>query len=166
MPKQKTKTVIKLLIIIPYLLLLYILQSMVLPHTSILGVKPLIFPLAVVGVSLFSGRVSGGMMGIICGMLCDLSFNQPTIQFTILLALVGIFFGMLSDTVLVQGFPSYLACSFGALVICSVCQMFQMIFFHGATFSALLDVCIRQTLASLLFTIPLYYSSRFISRLM
>ena len=165
MPKPKNRTLIKILIILPYLLVLYILQAMVFTHVTLWGVKPLIMPLAVVGVALFHGRVTGGVFGIFAGMLMDLAYNQATIQFTLLLTFTGLLFGILSDTVLAQGFPSFLLCAVAQLTICSAFQVLSMVFLRGIGFSALLGTAIAQCLYSLLFAIPTYYFSRFLNRI-
>ena len=166
MPKSKNMAVIRVLILLPYLLILYILQSMVFTHLPLLGVKPMILPVAVAGASLFKGPVSGGVFGIFAGMLCDLSYNQPTIQFTIMLTLLGIAIGLLADTALVRGFPSFLLCSAIMLLACSLLQALPLTFFRGLKLAPLLDTGLRQTLYSLVFTIPLYYVSRFLSRIL
>lgn len=103
-------------------------------------------------------------MGIICGILCDLSFNEPAILFTLVLTFTGLVIGYLSDTVLITGFPSYLILSFICLVIFSFIQMFSPLFFMGQPFMSLFDTAWRQTAASLILTIPMYYITRFISR--
>ena len=164
MPNQKRRTVIKILIVVPYMLVLYILQSTVFTHITLFGVKPLIIPLSVVGAALFGGRTTGGVFGIFAGMLLDMSFNQATIQFTIILTLLGIFIGILSDTVLVKGFPSFFVSSLMALIVCSICEIFPRVFFDGLALLPLIDTGIRQTLYSLIFTIPFYYLTRFLSR--
>ncbi len=166
MPKRRrAKIPVKLFILVPYLLLLYMLQAMVLPRMPVMGVKPLILPLAVAGLALFGGHVTGGAVGLAAGMLCDLSFNQPTVQFTIILTLTGLSLGVLSDTVLAQGFPSYFLCSLGALIVCAACQVVPLVLFHGASIAPLLATAVRQTLVSLIFTVPLYYVSRYIGRI-
>lgn len=162
--RKKSKIPVRLLIMTPYLLVLYVLQAMVFPRFPVMGAKPLLLPIAVAGTALFGGHVAGGAMGLAAGMLCDLSFNQPTYQFTVVLTLAGLLVGVLSDTVLVQGFPSYLMCAVGMLVVCAVFQVFPMMFFHGAAFAPLLRVALAQTLYSLVFAIPLYYLARFVNR--
>lgn len=162
---SKNRTLIKLLILAPYLIVLYILQSTVFTHLPLFGVKPLILPVAVVGVAIFQGRTDGGIFGIFAGMFMDMAYNQPTIQFTLILTLTGIFFGILSDTVLVQGFPSYLVCSALQLAICSACQVLSLVVINSVPLYPLLPTALNQTLYSLILTIPLYYISRFLARL-
>ncbi len=162
---SRRRTALKILIFVPYMLVLYILQAMLFPYLKIAGTAPLILPLAVSGAALFNGRVTGGVIGIVAGMLCDMSFNQPTIVFTIFLAIAGVILGAFCESVLVRGFPSYLLSSLALLIACAVVQMFPLLFFRGVQLGPLLSVALVQTLYSLLFTIPVYYLARFISRL-
>jgi len=164
MQKKKRKTLARILVVAPLLLVTYILQSMVFTHLPIFGAKPLLLPVAVCGVALFDGAAAGGIFGILAGILCDMSFNEPAITFTLLLTAVGVGVGLLSETILVRGFPSFLLVTLGALLVCAFVQMFPLLFFRGVPFSPLLDTGVRQTLSSLVFTIPMYYLSRFVSR--
>jgi cell shape-determining protein MreD len=164
MEKTRKKTIARIFIILPYLLVLYILQGTVLPHVRFFGMKPLILPLAVVGTALFDGKESGGTMGLFIGMLCDLSFNQPTVLYTLTLTAMGLIIGYLSDTVLITGFPTYLIVSAVSLLFFSFVQMFSLLFFMGQPFVALFDTAWRQTASSLILSLPMYYITRYISR--
>lgn len=164
MTTRRRKFIVSLLLHAPYLLLLYILQATFFTSLTLFGVKPLILPVAVVGVALFEGPAKGGAFGLFAGMLCDLAFNQPTVQFTLIFTLLGILVGFVCDTVMARGFPSYLAITAVSLVVVSFLQMFGLLFFRDAQFLPLFDTAIRQTLYSLLFAIPLYYCARAISR--
>ncbi len=166
-PMRKLKlnrTLIKLLMFVPYLIILYVLQAMLLPHVKLFGVKPLILPLAVSGVALFGGHVAGCGMGLCAGILCDLAFNQPTAEFTIILTITGFILGVLSDVVLVQSYPSYFLCSLCALVICGVCEIFPIAFFQEVPVYPLLRTVLYQTLYSMFYTVPFYYISKFVCR--
>lgn len=166
MPKKQTAAPISMLILAPYLLVLYILQSMVFPHAIILGVKPFIMPIAVAGMALFGGYIPGGVFGVLAGILCDMSFNQPTIQFTIIFALLGLVLGFICDTFLVKSFPSFLFMSLLALVIVSACQIFPMLVFEHFSPAPLIKTALAQTVVSAVFSVPLYYIHRSLYRLM
>ena len=163
---RRGSTILRIIILTPYLALLYIFQSTVFTHLTVFGAKPLILPLAVAGVALFRGRVDGGIFGLFAGILMDLAYNQNTIQFTLILALTGLLLGILSDTVIVQSFPSYLLICFLELAVCSAFQMLSLMVLRGAPASLLTGIAIRQSLATLIFTFPMYYISRFLCRVM
>ncbi len=166
MAKGKYRTLVKLLILAPYLILLYILQATVFTRVTLMGVKPLLLPMAVAGVAMFFGRTDGGVFGLFAGMLMDLSYNQATVQFTLLLTLLGILLGMLSDTVLVQGFPSFLVSALLGLFLVSAYQALSLVVLRGAPLRLTAAIGLRQSLYSLIFTIPVYYISRFLCRVM
>ena len=159
------KSVLKALAYFGLLLLLYILQAMVFPYIKVFGVKPLILPVAVMCVSLFDGYLRGGLFGLAAGMLCDLSFNQPILQFTIFMTALGLVAGYLFDTVMSTGFLAFLMCTAGALVVCAVIQWFPLVVYNGTDFLAVLKVTAIQTVYSAIFTFPLYYIVRNISRI-
>ncbi len=165
MGRQRNRVLLKIIIVVPYMLVLYIFQSMVFPYLKISGVAPLLLPLAVAGAALFNGRAAGGVIGIFAGILCDLSFNQSTIVFTIFLAVAGVLLGAICDSVLVKGFPSYLLCCTCLLILCGFVQMFPLVFLHGVSILPLIGVVFRQTIYSVFFTIPIYYMARFVSRI-
>lgn len=166
MSESKRRAAIKIFILGPYLVLLYILQAAVFPHISLFGAKPMILPLAAVGVALFGGCAEGGVFGLFAGMLMDLACNQPTVEFTLILTFTGLLLGALSDTALVQGFPSFLLSAVLELALCSAFQVLILTVVNGAPATLLLGIALRQCLSSLIFAIPFYYISRFLSRIM
>lgn len=166
MSERKRRVAVKIFILGPYLVLLYILQATVFPKITIFGAKPMILPLAAVGVALFGGSVEGGVFGLFSGMLMDLAYNQPTVEFTLILTFTGLLLGALSDTALVQGFPSYLLSAALELALCSAFQVLILAVLNGAPPTLLLGIALRQCLSSLVFVIPFYYISRFLSRIM
>ena len=163
MLKKRNKIFIKILLYIPYIWLFYVLQSMIFPHLPLFGVKPLLLPVLVVGAALFEGYTYGGIIGLFCGILCDLSFNQPTIQFTLILTGIGIIVGILSDNVLARGFPSYILSCLGSLLLCGIFQSFGF-FVSGVHFFSVINTILCQTIYSILLALPMYYSARFVGR--
>lgn len=166
MGRNRHKKLFKILILAPYLVLLYLLQSTVFTFLTPFGAKPLILPLAVVGVALFGGKLEGGVFGLFAGMLMDMAYNQLTVQFTLILTLTGLAVGILSDTALVQGFPSFLVTSVLELFVCSALQVLSLTVMNGAPASIVAGIALDQCLSSLLFVIPFYYISRFLGRVM
>lgn len=139
---------------------LYILQAMIFTHLPIFGVKPLLLPVAVMCVALFEGTAGGGAFGLFAGILCDMSFNQPAIQFTLFLTLLGLSAGYLFDTVLSTSMPAFIVCTVISLVISAAVQAFPTIVYGNADMLTVLQVMLIQTLYSSLFTLPLYYLIR------
>ena len=161
---KKSYAAIRILFYTLFLLSVYALQGEILPHFPIYGYVPVLLPIAVVGTAFFEGSVRGGIFGLFAGMLCDTAFNQPTIVFTIALAIIGIVAGILTETVVVTGFPSFLACCFAAFILTSFIQMFKLLFFDGTSAVSLIITASFQTLYSMIFTLPMYYISRALGR--
>lgn len=146
------------------ILFLFILQSMVFSRLRIMGIAPLILPVCVVGVALFEGPSWGGGFGLAAGVFCDLSFTGTTVFFTVLLMVIGILIGLLSEYVLARGFPSYLLCSVLTLVVIALFQIFSLLVFSGVSPTVLIQVALAQSLYSLIFILPIYYLTRTVSR--
>lgn len=161
---SKVKIPVVLIAHIIFIVIVYIFQSMVFTYIPINGVFPVLLPIAVVGIATFEGSFRGGGYGLLAGMLCDVSFNQPVIIMTVVLTVVGISVGLLSETVMARGFPTYFLCCAGALVLTAFGSMFALVFFTGVEFSALIRTGIEQTLYSVIFTLPLYPVVRSLGR--
>lgn len=138
------------------LLIIYLLQSSVFPHLKILGVKPLLLPLFAVGVGLFRGGLAGGCWGLAAGLLCDISLGGTGLLFTVFLTACGFFTGFLSQFVLAKGFPSYFVISLSVLMIAAFIQMFGLLAYYGADPLILILTGLKQTLYSLILTVPIY----------
>ena len=143
-----------------FVIIIYIFQSMVFTYIPIDGIVPVLLPIAVVGIAMFEGSSSGGGYGLFAGMLCDVSFNQPVIIMTVVLTLVGIFVGILSETIMSPGFPTFFLCCLAALILTSFVSMFSLLFFSGVDMSALLKVGLKQILYSMIFIVPIYFFVR------
>lgn len=164
MSRATKATIIKLLTHTLFLFVLYVLQSMVFSSFRILGIAPLILPLAVVGVAIFGGPAWGGGFGVAAGLLCDISFSDTTILFTVLLTALGMGMGLLAEFVLARGFPSFSLCCVSVLLLIAFIQMFASLVFYHVDKLMLFRVALIQTLYSCLFLLPVYFISRRISR--
>ena len=147
------------------LLILYLLQAIVFVKIRLFGVKPVLLPIAVVGVAVFEGSTVGGAFGLFAGMLSDVSYAHPLIEYTIILTALGIVIGLLSDSVLSRRFPSYLLCCVVVLILISAVQVLGMVLFSNAEVSDLIGVAWKQTAYSLLFVLPIYFPIKAIGRM-
>ena len=163
--KTKRKISLKFTLYIPFLLLVFILQAMVFSRITLWGVKPLILPVAVVAAAVYEGAVRGGVFGLCAGVLCDISLDQPAIQFTLLLTVLGVLTGLLFESLLAKGFPSFFFTSAAALLLCAVLQFARLLLREGVPIYYLLETALYQTAYSLLFTVPLYWFTRSLGRL-
>lgn len=160
----KIKIPVVLIAHVIFIIVIYIFQSMIFTYIPINGVYPVLLPIAVVGIATFEGSSRGGGYGLLAGMLCDISFNEPVIVMTVVLTVLGIVVGILSETIMARGFPTYFLSCIGALLLTSFVSMFALVFFNGVDLSALLPTGILQTLYSLVFIIPIYPIVRALGR--
>ena len=138
----------------------YVFQRMIFPYLRLYGLVPLLLPLASTGIAVYEGRDAGGIAGLFAGILCDVSFNEPTGVFTVLLTFLGLLAGMLTDSLIKRGFASFFLCSVAVLVVCAFAQMFTLLFFERVPPRALLMTALWQTAYSLIFVFPIWGFSR------
>ena len=166
MYETRKNLIVKILVWFVYLLIAYIMQGIVFSRITVFGAKPLILPLVAVGAAVFDGRVTGGIVGICAGMLCDISFNEATVVFTLTLTFLGLITGYLAETLLVKSFLTYVVVSFFALAVCAAVQIFGLVFVYSTPVSVLFETVLRQTAASMIFTLPLYPVTRSVTKAM
>lgn len=165
MLKGKRRKAVKVLLYAATLVIIYMLQAVVFTEIKLLGVKPLLFPLAVVGAAIFEGSFGGGLFGLFAGMLFDISYAQPLAEYTILMTALGIVVGLFADYVLSRRFPSYMLCCVSALLLISAVQALLMLLLGGVQPRELVGTALRQTVYSLIFTVPLYFPLKAIGRM-
>lgn len=109
------------------LIAVYIFQGAIFPYLRVGGLVPLLLPVAVTGVALYEGRDTGGVFGLFAGILCDVSFNQPVGTFTVVLTVIGLGVGILSDAFILSGFITYYISCAAVLTVCAFVQMTPII---------------------------------------
>ena len=157
---MKAETLRSALGLILVMLLCYFLQSAVFSRLPIFGVCPLILPLAAAGAGLLGSSAWGGAFGLLCGILCDAALGGGGLLFTVAMTVMGFFCGFLGDFVLARGFPSYLLLSLGVLLVSAILQMFGLLVFDRVPLWPLAYMGLKQTLASAVFILPLYFCLR------
>ena len=142
------------------LIAVYIFQSMIFPYLRLTGLTPLILPIVSTGVAVYEGRDTGGVMGLFAGIFCDVSLNEPVGAFTVLLTILGLVVGALADTIIARSFATYFLCCVAVLIISALMQMFPLVFLQGIPIQPLMSTAIRQTMYSLLFSLPIWFFVR------
>lgn len=145
------------------LLVLFVLQSMVFSRLRVMGAAPLILPVTVVGVALSEGATWSGAFGIAAGIFCDASYMETTVFFTVLLPILGVLAGLLSELFLTQGLLSYLLCCVLTLAIIAFFQLFAFLVFRDVSPQALMITALLQTIYSLILAVPVYYFTKAVS---
>ena len=146
-----------------FLLVLYLLQAGIFPQ-FMQGAVPLVLVVAAAGLSHFTDSGRGALLGLFCGILCDVSLGKPTIIYTITLTIIGMLLGYLGETIFSRRFPSYLICCLGALIIVSVVQMFPLMFFDKIAIGVLVITAVKQIATSVVCAVILYPLIKWISR--
>ena len=161
--KIKRETVLNIVYHGIFLLVLYILQSNVFPW-FLGGAVPLFLVVAAAGLSHFTDSGNGAVIGLFCGILCDVSLGRPTVVYTVTLSIIGLVIGYLGDTILSRRFPSYMLCCFAALVAVSCVQMFSPVFFDKIPIAPLLITAAMQISTSTVCAVLLYPAVKSVAR--
>ena len=146
-------------------LFVYVLQTTVFVYLPILGEKPLLLPLAVTAIAVTEGCEPGAAYGILCGLLCDVSHNQPTVMFTLALTVIGALTGYMCQRYLEEGILSCVVCAAAVLILSAAVQMFPLWAYRHAGAVPLAATAAVQTVYSLPFIVPMYYLCRVIKRI-
>jgi cell shape-determining protein MreD len=141
-----------------FIVAVFVVQGLALPFVTVLPSIPLILPLAAVDTAMFEGGFRGAATGLLTGALCDVAMNRPIALFAVLLTLVCLIVGVLSETVVARGFAPYFLVCAGTLLVCALAQMFTLLFFDGVPSGELFAEAVSQTAVSLPFTAPVYFA--------
>lgn len=161
----KKPSFIRALSYVPFLLILFIIQAAILPRTPIFGVKAHLLPLAVASAAVCGGVVAGGAVGLASGMLMDISFNEPTVVYTLVFCFLGLVIGYLCDTVLMNGFLTYILMAAFSLAVSGAVGLFRPLMALGPKVVGLLGVAGVEVLFSFVFAVPVYLINRSIERI-
>ncbi len=91
-----------------FLILVQFLQDTVLARFTILGVKMMFIPAAITAVGYMEGGWRGGLYGLLAGVLCDMTYAENTVLFTVLFPCLGFAAGLAADFMMNRSYVSYL----------------------------------------------------------
>lgn len=132
------------------------LESFVLNRFPVLGVIPMLLPVAAVTVAVLEGAVSGAAFGLAVGVLCDAVYAGAWGGMTLGLCLIGWGAGAASQYVLSRNFGGGLLCSAAALALIDAIRAARGLFTGLAPLPALLRVALPEFLWSLCFVSLIY----------
>lgn len=139
----------------------FVFQGAIFPYLKLGGYVPLLLPVAVTGIALYEGRDIGGICGLFGGILCDISFNHPVGVFTVVLTLVGLGVGILSDTVILSGFVSFYLSAAAVLIIVAFVQMTPILALpNNVPIGVIITTATMQTFYALIFALPIWFAVR------
>ncbi len=139
------------------LLPIWFLEAYLLPHFPILGVKPVLLPLATVAAAVLEGAAGGAGFGLGVGLLSCFLYPDANGGFVLLFALMGLAAGLLTQYVLRQDFWGCLLCSALALGVLDAVRILSRFFFRAEALYPMLRLAGMELWISLLFT-PLVYA--------
>ena len=144
--------------------LVIFVQDTIFARISLFGVNMLFVPAACAAVGLFEGGFRGGLFGLLAGFLCDMTYSENTVLFTLTFPLVGFLAGAAGEFLLNRPFPSYLALAAASILFVGLCQMLRVLILEpDAIFYCLLMV-LAQTLWSMPMAAAVYYPVRAVHR--
>ena len=132
------------------------LEVFVLNRFPVLGVFPMLLPLAGVAVAVLEGTLAGAGFGLAVGVLCDAVYFGGLGFLTLGLCLIGWGAGAAAQYVLSRNFGGCLLCAAAGLVLIDTVRVFTGLFTGLAPLPALLRVALPEVLWSLCFACLLY----------
>jgi len=139
-----------------------ICDVMVLNRFPILGVAPMLMPLAVAAVAALEGSVAGAGFGLAVGLVCDALYGSAG-SMTLLLPLCGAGSGIVTRYGLRQNIIGCLVCSLLTLLVIDLWRVgFRM--FWGFDLQALLQVAALEILYSLPFALLVFPLNNWVHR--
>lgn len=143
------------------LFLVWVLDAQILNRLPVLGIIPMLLPLAVVSVAVLEGAYAGAGFGMAVGLLWELAYPGGFGGLVLGMTLAGMVTGAVSQYALSQSFLSCLLCSAGVL---GVLDGLRILFLQAETLDVLLRIAVPEIFLSLCWTPAVYWIFRRIYR--
>ena len=138
------------------LLPVWFCEVYILNRIPVLGVIPMLLPLAAVCVAVLEGATAGAGFGLFVGMLCDAVYFNADGAMTVVVCLIGVGAGALAQYLLRQNLLGCLLCSLLALAAMDGVRILTRLFWGDWELGAMLSLAGREILLSLIFVFPVY----------
>lgn len=148
---------------IAFMILVQFLQDTVVARLAVFGVKTLFVPAAVAAVGFHEGGFRGGLYGLLAGVLCDMTYAENTVLFTLVFPLLGFGAGLAADFALNRTFLAYLFTAAICLLLTGCTQMLRVLVLQPGALIRCLMVAAVQAAVSLPFAALLYFPAEQIS---
>lgn len=148
------------------IILINSLQVSLCDYLAIGNIKPnLVIPF-VISVAVINGPVTGGIIGLACGIFMDALSSGTTIINSLTYMYLAVISGILNINYLRKNSGVVIMFTFIGTVICEACVHFIHFAIWGASnfFMALLNPILFIALYSVVYTIPIYYITNKIFR--
>ena len=134
------------------LLPVWVLDAYILPRYPLMGVSPVLLPLAVAAVAVLEGAYAGTGFGLAVGLLWELAYPGGFGALVLYLAVAGMLMGAVSQYALSQSFPGCLICAAGVLGLLGLLRVARGLLINAAPLHQLLQVAVPEFLWSMAWT--------------
>ena len=137
-------------------LLVFFLERCVFSRLPVLGVIPMLIPLAVVMVAAFEGSAAGAVFGMVTGAVCVVCLARASLGLVLLFTVIGLLAGVTTQYAISRSLAGCLLCSAVTLALVDGGRMAYWLLWREATLLPLLRVAGPEILYSLVLALPLY----------
>ncbi len=137
-------------------LVVWMAETLFLNRLPILGVIPVLLPLAAVAVGLWESALPGAVFGLCLGIFADAVYPGLPGGMTLGLCVIGWLTGAMSQYRVRQSLPGYLICAVAAMTALEVFRVLSAALSHLGALSDILSLGGRELACSLLYAIPVY----------
>jgi len=148
------------LIYLLFMILVQFLQDTVLAQFTVFGVKMLFVPAACAAVGVHEGGFRGGLYGLAAGVLCDMTYSENTVLFTLVFPLLGFAAGLTADYMLNRSYVAFLFTAACVLLATGCAQMLRVLVLQPGAILYCLYMVVLQALVSMPAAALLYFPAQ------
>ena len=138
-----------------------VVQAAVLQRFTLWGVIPFLYPLIAALPAIFEGPAAGTVYALACGVFCDLLLPSSIPCFyTLILPLVGLAAGLLSQSLIPAGYLCSAAAALPAYLLTGIFHCIVLWAQGHPAWGAAMSVTLRELCASLLWSLPMTWLFR------
>ena len=138
-----------------------VVQAAFLQRVTIWGVIPFLYPLIAALPATFEGPAAGTVYALACGVFCDLLLPSSIPCFyTLILPLVGLAAGLLSQSLIPAGYLCAAAAALPAYLLTGIFHCIVLWAQGHPAWGAAMSVTLRELCVSLLWSLPMTWLFR------
>ena len=138
-----------------------VVQAAFLQRVTIWGVLPFLYPLIAALPATFEGPAAGTVYALACGVFCDLLLPSSIPCFyTLILPLVGLAAGLLSQSLIPAGYLCSAAAALPAYLLTGIFHCIVLWAQGHPAWGAAMSVTLRELCVSLLWSLPMTWLFR------
>ena len=138
-----------------------VVQAAFLQRVTVWGVIPFLYPLIAALPATFEGPAAGTVYALACGVFYDLLLPSPIPCFyTLILPLVGLAAGLLSQSLIPAGYLCSAAAALPAYLLTGIFHCIVLWAQGHPAWGAAMSVTLRELCASLLWSLPMTWLFR------